>query len=122
VQKPACIISGGEPVVTIKGKGKGGRNQEMALAFLAEIQRCPGDFQGVFFLAAATDGNDGPTDAAGAFASTEVLQQAEEMGLSLDDALNNNDSYHFFQACDRLYKTGPTKTNVCDLQLLLILD
>jgi len=122
VQKPACIISGGEPVVTIKGKGKGGRNQEMALAFLAEIQRCPGNFQGVFFLAAATDGNDGPTDAAGAFASTEVLQQAEEMGLSLDDALNNNDSYHFFQACDRLYKTGPTKTNVCDLQILLILD
>lgn len=122
VQKPACIISGGEPVVTIKGKGKGGRNQEMALAFLLEIEQHPDDFQGVFFLAAATDGNDGPTDAAGAFASLEILRLAKSKSLSRKDALNRNDSYHFFAACDRLLITGATNTNVCDLQILLILN
>ena len=67
-KKPACVISGGEPVVTLRGCGKGGRNQEMALAFLAEMERRPDAFQGIHFLAASTDGNDGPTDAAGAFA------------------------------------------------------
>ncbi len=119
-RKPACIISGGEPVVTLKGIGKGGRNQEMALAFLAEIQRYPELFHGVTFLAASTDGNDGPTDAAGAFASLNLLHRAEKKVLSINDFLTNNDAYHFFKAIDGLFKTGPTNTNVCDLHLLLV--
>lgn len=119
-KKPVCIISGGEPVVTLKGTGKGGRNQEMALAFLAEIQRHPEMYQGVTFLAASTDGNDGPTDAAGAFASLNLLHRAEKKALSVNDFLSNNDSYHFFEAINGLFKTGPTNTNVCDLHLLLV--
>ncbi len=118
--KPACIISGGEPVVTLKGTGKGGRNQEMALAFLAEIKRHPELFQEVTFLAASTDGNDGPTEAAGAFASHHLLRLAVDRGLSINDYLVNNDSYNFFEAIDGLFKTGPTNTNVCDLHILLI--
>ena len=117
---PVCIISGGEPVVTLRGQGKGGRNQEMALAFLAEIQRNPSLFTGVTFLAASTDGNDGPTDAAGAFASPEIFEQADQAGLSIKAALLDNDSYHFFEAIDALYATGPTNTNVCDLHILVI--
>ena len=117
---PVCIISGGEPVVTLNGQGKGGRNQEMALAFLAEIQRNPSLFTGVTFLAASTDGNDGPTDAAGAFASPEILEQADQAGLSITASLRNNDSYHFFEAIEALYTTGPTNTNVCDLHILVI--
>ncbi|MFH1155298.1 MAG: glycerate kinase [Pseudomonadota bacterium] len=120
VRKPAVILSGGEPVVTLRGKGKGGRNQEMALAFLAEIQRHPELFQGVTFLAASTDGNDGPTDAAGAFASLEILKRSQDKGLSIKDALADNNSYHFFQTIDALFKTGPTNTNVCDLHILLV--
>lgn len=120
VRKPACVISGGEPVVTLQGNGKGGRNQEMALAFLAEIERHPGGFNGVSFLAASTDGNDGPTDAAGAFASLEILQQAKEAGLSIQDALRANDSYTFYDSINELYKTGPTNTNVCDLHVILV--
>ncbi|WP_457552760.1 glycerate kinase type-2 family protein [Desulfobacula sp.] len=118
--KPVCIISGGEPVVTLQGAGKGGRNQEMALAFLGEIRRDPEFFNGVSFLAASTDGNDGPTDAAGAFASVEILQRAVSSGLAIDEYLKNNDSYHFFQRIHGLCKTGPTNTNVCDLHVILI--
>ncbi|MFH2092142.1 MAG: DUF4147 domain-containing protein [Pseudomonadota bacterium] len=118
--KPACIISGGEPVVTLQGKGKGGRNQEMALAFLAEIEKNHELFNNIFFLAASTDGNDGPTDAAGAYASLEVLKQAKKKNLSINDYLQKNDSYYFFNAISRLYKTGPTNTNVCDLHILLV--
>ncbi len=119
-KKPACVISGGEPTVTLQGSGKGGRNQEMALAFLAEIQRHPDLFQGVTFLAASTDGNDGPTDAAGAFASHDILLQAQDADLDIQDSLRNNDSYHFYEAISQLYKTGPTNTNVCDLHILLV--
>ena len=119
-RKPACVISGGEPVVTLQGKGKGGRNQEMALAFLAEMERNPDLFQNVSFLAASTDGNDGPTDAAGAYASPEMLRRAAEAGLSISDYLQNNDSYHFFDAIRGLCKTGPTNTNVCDLHILVV--
>ncbi len=119
-RKPACIISGGEPIVTLKGTGKGGRNQEMALAFLAELQRHPDLFKGVNFLAASTDGNDGPTDAAGAFASHKLLRLAEMQRLSINEYLANNDSYTFFEAIDGLFKTGPTNTNVCDLHMLLV--
>ncbi len=117
---PVCIISGGEPVVTLRGGGKGGRNQEMALVFLSEIQRDMSLFSRVTFLAASTDGNDGPTDAAGAFASQKILKRAAEQGLSISGYLNNNDAYHFFEQIDGLLKTGPTNTNVCDLHIILV--
>jgi len=120
VARPACVILGGETVVTLTGEGKGGRNQEMALAFLAEMERDPEGGRGIAFLSASTDGTDGPTDAAGAYASPEMLRRARAAGLSLSGALRANDSYHFFEAIGGLYKTGPTRTNVCDLHLLLV--
>ncbi len=119
--KPACVIVGGETVVTLKGQGKGGRNQEMALAFLDEMSRWNQDLNRVFFLAASTDGNDGPTDAAGAFADADLLRLSRERELSIAAYLENNDSYHFFEALNGLLKTGPTNTNVCDLQIVLVI-
>lgn len=120
VARPACVILGGETVVTLTGEGKGGRNQEMALAFLAEMERDPEQGRGIAFLSASTDGTDGPTDAAGAYASPGMLARAREAGLSMAGALKANDSYHFFEAIGGLYKTGPTRTNVCDLHMLLV--
>ena len=119
-KKPCCILSGGEPVVHLKGSGKGGRNQQMALVALGEMEKRPDLFGGVAFLAASTDGNDGPTDAAGAFASLEVLEEAKRAGLSIREFLADNDSYRFFETIGRLYKTGPTNTNVCDLHITLV--
>lgn len=118
--RPACIICGGEPVVTLRGAGKGGRNQEMALAFLAEIEAEPQSWDGIYFLAASTDGNDGPTDAAGAFADRNLFETARKQGLGIGDYLAANDAYTFFDAVGGLLKTGPTNTNVCDLQILLV--
>jgi len=120
VKRPACVILGGETVVTLTGEGKGGRNQEMALAFLAELERDPEHGRGISFLSASTDGSDGPTDAAGAYASAMMLSRARALGLSTAAALKANDSYHFFEATGGLYKTGPTMTNVCDLHMLLV--
>ena len=117
---PACIVAGGETTVTLRGSGKGGRNQELALAFLAELARDERQGEGIHFLSASTDGSDGPTDAAGAFASAAVLAQADAVGLSIARSLADNDSYRFFEAIGQLHKTGPTMTNVCDLQLTLI--
>jgi hydroxypyruvate reductase len=118
--RPACVILGGETVVTLTGEGKGGRNQEMALAFLAEMEHDPEGGRGIAFLSASTDGTDGPTDAAGAYASPLVLDRARAAGLSMAQSLRANDSYHFFEAAGGLYKTGPTRTNVCDLHMVLI--
>jgi hydroxypyruvate reductase len=117
---PICIMSGGEPVVQLRGTGKGGRNQEMALAFLQEMIRNRNLCRSLTFLAASTDGNDGPTDAAGAFADLAIVKNAAIAGLHPNSFLENNDSYHFFEACDGLFKTGPTNTNVCDLHISLI--
>ncbi len=117
---PLCILSGGEPVVQIKGDGLGGRNQEMALAYLLEIDRHRNLCADLSFLAASTDGNDGPTDAAGAFADLELLDRAESAGLDAAAYLGNNDSYHFFEQIGGLLKTGPTNTNVCDLHIALV--
>ncbi|OEU68744.1 MAG: hydroxypyruvate reductase [Desulfovibrio sp. S3730MH75] len=119
-KKPACIIAGGETVVTIKGKGKGGRNQEMALTFLMRLGQDKLHGKDIHFLAASTDGNDGPTDAAGGFADGAILEKSREMGLSITDYLNNNDSYHFLEKVGALHKTGPTNTNVCDVQILIV--
>jgi hydroxypyruvate reductase len=120
LQRPACLLVGGETTVTLRGKGKGGRNQEMALAFLAAMARAPKDSDDLVFLAASTDGSDGPTDAAGAFASTSLLERAGAADLDPDAYLAGNDSYAFFDQINGLLRTGPTNTNVCDLQILIV--
>ena len=101
-----------------RGTGKGGRNQEMALAFLAEMERSPADADGIYFLSAATDGNDGPTDAAGAVVTGETSRRASAAGLDPAAFLARNDSYPFFEALGDLLKPGPTRTNVNDLAFL----
>ena len=119
--RPACLLCGGETTVTLRGKGLGGRNQELALSFLQELAAADGvAAEGIYFLSGATDGNDGPTDAAGAFASMDILEQALRQELSIASYLGRNDSYSFYEAIGRLLKTGPTNTNVCDLQICLI--
>jgi hydroxypyruvate reductase len=119
VAAPACIIVGGETTVTLKGKGKGGRNQEMALAFLEELGKRDYD-ERLHFLSASTDGTDGPTDATGAFADMDILRISRENDLNIRKYLSDNDSYHFFEKIDYLLKTGPTNTNVCDLHIIII--
>jgi glycerate-2-kinase len=120
VGRPACIIAGGETTVTIRGNGKGGRNQELALSFLCEMGESEDRGRGIYVLSASTDGTDGPTDAAGAFAVPEALKKCGRLSLAPGDFLSNNDSYTFFSETGYLYKTGPTGTNVCDLQIILV--
>jgi glycerate-2-kinase len=116
---PDCLISGGEPTVTLvdeSRRGTGGRNQQLALAALLEL----GDCQGVALLSAGTDGEDGPTDAAGAFVTEDVARTARRLQLNPSDFLARNDAYHFFQNAGGLFVTGPTHTNVCDLRIVLV--
>jgi glycerate 2-kinase len=113
---PACVLSGGETTVTIRGTGLGGRNQEFALATAIGIA----ELGNVVFLSGGTDGTDGPTDAAGAVADGQTLQRAQRLGLDPWDHLADNDAYHFFEKVGDLVKTGPTDTNVMDLQVLLV--
>jgi len=120
LEAPACLLCGGETTVTLRGDGKGGRNQEMALAALARVEQEPERMAGITFLSAGTDGNDGPTDAAGAFASSELLARAASRGLSAARFLERNDSYAYFREIDGLLVTGPTNTNVCDIQIVLV--
>jgi hydroxypyruvate reductase len=115
--RPFCLIAGGETTVTIKDNGKGGRNQELALAAVNELR----DLENVLLVSFATDGDDGPTDAAGAVVTGESARRAESLGLDASDYLSRNDSYPFFQALDDLLKTGPTGTNVNDLVFLCAL-
>jgi len=115
VPRPACVISGGETTVTIRGKGLGGRNQEFVLAAAIEID----GLEGVVILSGGTDGTDGPTDAAGALADGETVRRAKAQGLDAEHHLRENDSYHFFKPLGDLIITGPTFTNVMDLQLVL---
>ncbi|HOK91222.1 MAG TPA: glycerate kinase [Spirochaetota bacterium] len=117
---PICIIAGGETTVTLKGKGMGGRCQEMALSFLNDIRKSSELDGRVFFLAAGTDGNDGPTDASGAFASMELYSIANDFGLVPEKFIQESDSYHFFEKINGLFKTGPTGTNVCDIYLMIV--
>ncbi len=111
VARPACVIVGGETTVTVRGDGRGGRNQELALAAARDLAGLPG----VALATLATDGGDGPTDAAGAVVTDATLRRGEELGLDLDHALANNDAYPYFAALGDLLKTGPTDTNVNDL-------
>jgi hydroxypyruvate reductase len=112
IRPPACIITGGETTVTIRGDGLGGRNQEFVLAAALEIAGIPG----VVVFSAGTDGTDGPTDAAGAIADGQTLARNPDAQLFLD----RNDSYHYFQPLGDLVVTGPTNTNVMDVRLILI--
>jgi len=118
--KPGCVIGGGETTVTLRGAGKGGRNQELALSFLSEMQKNNEQTEDIYFLSASTDGNDGPTDAAGAFASLNILKESKRKSLNIEEYLNNNDSYNFFKKAGYLLKTGPTNTNVCDIQVAIV--
>ena len=116
VKPPACILSGGETTVTLRGKGKGGRNQEFALASAIEIK----GLEHTVVLSAGTDGTDGPTDAAGAFADGTTAKRACLLGLVPEHFLSENNAYPFFEALSDLFKTGPTLTNVMDLHILLV--
>lgn len=114
---PACIITGGETTVTIKGDGLGGRNQEFALKAALDIEQLE---PRVIILSGGTDGNDGPTPAAGALVSPLTVDKGKEKGLKALEYLDNNDAYHFFEKIDGLLMTGPTKTNVMDVRLVLV--
>ncbi len=116
VPKPACVIIGGETTVTLKGRGLGGRNQEIALAAAIALDGLPN----TLVAALGTDGTDGPTDAAGAIALGETLRRARARGLDAQAQLADNDAYHFFQALGDLIVTGPTGTNVNDLLFILV--
>jgi hydroxypyruvate reductase len=116
ISAPACILCGGEITVTIQGKGKGGRNQEFALAAAMVIA----GMENVVILSGGTDGTDGPTDAAGAIADGNTLARAQTKGLDPADYLRRNDSYRFFQALEDLVITGPTRTNVMDVYMVLV--
>lgn len=114
--RPACIISGGETTVNVKGKGLGGRNQEFVLAAAIALK----GWRDTVILSCGTDGTDGPTDAAGALADNRTLDLARRRGLEAERFLLDNDSYHFFQALDDLVITGPTLTNVMDIRIILV--
>ncbi len=116
IPKPACLISGGETTVTIKGHGLGGRNQEFALSGALEIN----GIEKVVLLSGGTDGTDGPTDASGAIADHTTITRARSMGLDAKAHLENNDAYPFFKKLGDLLITGPTRTNVMDVRILLV--
>jgi len=117
-----CLLCGGETTVTVRGTGRGGRNQELALAFALEIEGVPG----VSLLSAGTDGTDGPTDAAGAMVDGNTASHASKLGIEPLRYLASNDSYAFFRQLDNMsnghshFKTGPTGTNVMDIQIMLL--
>lgn len=120
--KPRCLLAGGETTVAVRGKGTGGRNQEFALAFALETA----GREGITMLSAGTDGTDGPTDAAGAMVDGRTTARAREHGLEPGAYLENNDSYSFFRDYDARtgeqahLKTGPTGTNVMDVQIVTV--
>jgi hydroxypyruvate reductase len=116
--RPVCVISSGETTVTVRGSGKGGRNQEFAFAMASSLAAL-----GARVAAASigTDGIDGPTDAAGAVVDRSTFARAAAAGIALPDRyLDNNDTYAFFDTIGDLIRTGPTSTNVGDLQVILV--
>lgn len=116
VSRPACLIAGGETTVTLRGSGKGGRNQEFALSAAIALD----GLDGVVVLCAGTDGTDGPTDAAGAICDGKTAERAGLLGMAPLRYLDANDSYPFFSALGDLVITGPTGTNVMDVVLVLV--
>ncbi len=116
IPRPACLIAGGETTVTLRGDGLGGRNQELALGAVEEMS----GIAEAALVALATDGGDGPTDAAGAVVTGETLSRAQNLGLQPEDFLARNNSYNFFKPLEDLLRTGPTRTNVNDLIFLFL--
>jgi hydroxypyruvate reductase len=123
---PDCLITGGEPTVKLappEERGKGGRNQQLVLAAYEQLARLsPGKnpLQNAVVLSGGTDGEDGPTDAAGAYLDEKGAADAAAQNLDPASFLRRNDAYHFFEPLDRLIKTGPTHTNVCDVRVVVI--
>lgn len=116
IPSPACVIGGGETTVTLRGSGKGGRNQEMAL----KAASCIAGFPDTVFLSGGTDGTDGPTDAAGGVVDGETLRVGKEKNLDIHAFLSENDSYRYLERVGGLLITGPTGTNVMDIHILLV--
>jgi hydroxypyruvate reductase len=114
IARPACLVWGGETIVRVRGEGKGGRNQELALAAAQAME----GLAGIVLMALGTDGTDGPTDAAGAVATGETIARARSLGLVPEIYLDHNNSYVFFDTLGDLIRTGPTGTNVNDLLLI----
>ena len=114
IPRPACIVTGGETTVSLTGNGLGGRNQELALGAVVDLA----GLEGVAMITLATDGEDGPTDAAGAIVTGRTFELAQEMGLEPAHFLARNDAYQFFDRMGCLIRTGPTQTNVTDLAFL----
>lgn len=115
--RPCVILSGGETTVTVRGRGRGGRNAEFLLSFAAAVDGTAG----IFALACDTDGIDGSEDNAGALYTPDSMARAKQQGLRARDMLANNDGYGFFSALDDLIVTGPTRTNVNDFRAILVL-
>jgi glycerate 2-kinase len=118
ISPPACILFGGETTVTLQGKGMGGRNMEFALASALALE----GGKHVVVLSGGTDGTDGPTDAAGAIINGETVGRARSKGLDPLDHLRRNDAYPLFQSLGDLVITGPTRTNVMDVCIMLVRD
>ncbi len=117
--KRRCVLAGGEPVVTVRGAGRGGRAQELALSLAIELDRLAPQAR-IAALCAATDGTDGPTDAAGGFATPQTVARARAAGLDAQQSLARNNSHPLLRACDDLFQTGPTGTNVTDIFIALV--
>jgi glycerate 2-kinase len=117
LRRPACVVSSGETTVRVTGSGRGGRNQEFALAGAEALAHAGGE---AMLASVGTDGIDGPTDAAGAIADATTLDRARRANLAPAQFLHDNNSYAFFDALGDLVRTGPTGTNVGDLQVILL--
>jgi hydroxypyruvate reductase len=120
--QPKCLVSGGEPVVRLvdaEQRGRGGRNQQLVLAALVDQLTGNQRLENALLLSAGTDGEDGPTDAAGAWIDQQLLETVLQQDLDVKDFLARNDAYTFFDGQGRLLRTGPTHTNVCDLRIVL---
>jgi glycerate-2-kinase len=119
---PDCLITGGEPTVTLvpeERRGRGGRNQQLVLAALQRLEQS-GVTGGAALLSGGTDGEDGPTDAAGAVIDERLMRSAPLDRAAMADALARNDAYSFFAERNGLIKTGPTHTNVCDVRVVVV--
>lgn len=118
--RPLCLLAGGELTVTVKGRGRGGRNTEFVLASVVELEKARLEGLDWLILSLGTDGIDGPTDAAGAWADPRTVRTARALGLNPVEYLEDNDSYGFFKQTGNLIMTGPTGTNVMDLRVFLL--
>lgn len=114
---PVALISGGETTVTVRGNGRGGRNTEFLLSLAIDLN----GLKNIYALSCGTDGSDGTGDNAGALITPDTLQRAEKLNLKAERFLANNDSYSFFQPLQDLVMTGPTRTNVNDIRVILVL-